>query len=177
MYKIKRNRRQLVLRLSQPTRNLARITPPSPKQGSLTTQLHEAANFHSSNLFSSLPFSLLPPLSDIPFPFHLPFPPIFLFLPFLFPPFLFLPFSQIQLGGMGSAVSRKLNLMHFKWKIWHLATIILVMSMENYLLISPCLWQNTHPKIFWGICSNVYTVSTPPSPKCNNLVSEKSPTV
>jgi len=71
----------------------------------------------------------------------------FLFFPFSFPslPFLSLPLEvgppQIQLGGLGSAVTSpagsgaeaqpKSDLVHFSLKIWHLVARILIISWES----------------------------------------------
>jgi len=85
-----------------------------------------------------------------PFPFP-PFPP--------FPSHSLSPFSSLS-PNSGEALrspSRKLNLVHFKWKIWHLVRIILLTFVKNYIDFH-CLWQNIPHKLFWSICSDVYAV-------------------
>ena len=84
----------------------------------------------------SISLSLPRPLSFPIIPSHVPLPCTSPISPF--------PFPQIQLGGLRSAVSSpagcwaeplpKLNWVHFKWKIWHLVRmrIILVTFIKNY---------------------------------------------
>ena len=129
-------------------------------------------SFTSMGIYPPASWSKFPlPLPPFPSPFlpslyHLTYPlsislslSLPISLPFSFP----FPFPQIQLGGLGSALSWVWAenwiwcILTFNWKFWHLVRIILVTFMKNYIDF-PGLWQNTSPKKFLDICSNVYTV-------------------
>jgi len=59
-------------------------------------------------------------------------------------------------GSLGQRPSRKLNFVHFKWKIWHLVTISLVHDVHEELHWLARVSGKTLPLIFvWSICSNV----------------------
>ena len=94
--------------------------------------------------------------------------------PFLFPlplssHFSSLPFPQIQLGGLreycelsqqgvqGRSPSRKLNLVDFKWKIWHLVRIIIFSDVHGEPILIFLLSLAKHFPIFSSICLILYT--------------------
>jgi len=109
----------------------------------------------------SLSFLPLPPYI-YPFPFSLSLSP---------PPFPSsslspsLPFPLIQIEGMWAptAGSRaepqpKLNLVHFKWKIWHLMRIISVTFMKNYNDFPMSLANTLLKKFLEHLLQRLYSV-------------------
>ena len=99
-----------------------------------------------------------PPLAPFPSPIlHFLYLVLSLSLPFLFPspPFrLSLPLFQISASvscprGVWSEPQSKLNLVHFKLKIWHIGRIIFVTFMKNFNDFPPVSCK-TLPPIFSG---------------------------